>query len=148
VQKGIKNPLPRPDDGYGNLLIQEQDLKDGGLNTALARFGTANYVSETLAVWPHDLVIRTTASGYRALVVDVHAHFPCRRLYCAAPLFGIFVKPLDSRQPLLLPGYLAWWLNQLQAPCAQPEALIKSCIPLPPLALQRQLLTALSLVPG
>lgn len=126
-----------------HVLVQEQDVIHGVLPATLARFGGSSVVNGTMAVALDDLLVGPTATGYHAMVMEINACFTTEKVYCAAPLFGIWVQPLGMHPPALLPQYLAWWLNWHQKRCAGPEALLQSCIPLPPIALQRQLLMAL-----
>lgn len=125
------------------LLIQEEDVMPGELPLALPAFGGSRYTEASKPVVQHDLVVRPTESGYQATMVDVNADLPGESLFCAAPLFGIWVQPKGQVQAALLPLYLVWWLNAHQPPCENPEALIQSFVPLPPVALQRELIALL-----
>ena len=130
---------------YQLLLIYEEDVIPGELPLALQALGSGPDMTLSKQVVQHDLLVRPTESGYQAIMVDVDADFPGASLYCAAPLFGIWVEPKGEIKPALLPLYLAWWLNVHQPLCENPEVLIQSCIPMPPVALQRQLLALLAL---
>ncbi len=128
---------------WQHLLVREDDVKHGELPLVLPTIPFPGDMALSKQVVQHDLLVRPTESGYQAIMVDVNADFPEGTLYCAAPLFGIGVAPLGNIQPALLPLYLVWWLNVHQTLCENPEALIQSEIPLPPVALQRALLALL-----